>query len=79
MSLCSTSMSDLRTASFYAKHAGWHRQPAFCWLRLLRCGALAVQVSVWDGAVLRGDLNSIRVSAFSNIGTRTVIHAARYT
>ncbi len=37
----------------------------------------AAQVSVWDGAVLRGDLNSIRVSAFSNIGTRTVIHAAR--
>ncbi len=37
----------------------------------------SAQVSVWDGAVLRGDLNSIRVSAFSNIGTRTVIHAAR--
>lgn len=35
------------------------------------------RVSVWSGAVLRGDLNSIRVSAFSSIGDRTVVHAAR--
>ena len=27
--------------------------------------------------MLRGDLNSIRVSAFSSIGDRTVVHAAR--
>lgn len=36
-----------------------------------------VQVSVWSGAVLRGDLNNIRVFAWSCIGDRTVIHAAR--
>lgn len=35
------------------------------------------RVSIWNGAVLRADLNSIRVSAFSSIGDRTVIHAAR--
>lgn len=35
------------------------------------------QVSVWSGAVIRGDLNSIRVNAFSSIGDRTVVHAAR--
>lgn len=34
-------------------------------------------MSVWDGCVLRGDLNRIRVSNFSNIQDRTVIHAAR--
>lgn len=35
------------------------------------------KVSIWSGAVLRGDLNSIRVSAFSSIGDRTIVHAAR--
>jgi carbonic anhydrase/acetyltransferase-like protein (isoleucine patch superfamily) len=35
------------------------------------------QVSVWYGCVLRGDLNTIRVGAFSNIQDRTVVHAAR--
>jgi len=35
------------------------------------------RVSVWSGAVLRGDLNNIRVFAWSCIGDRTVIHAAR--
>jgi hypothetical protein len=35
------------------------------------------QVSVWSGAVIRGDLNSIRVNAFSSIGDRSVLHAAR--
>ena len=35
------------------------------------------QVSVWYGCVLRGDLNSIKVGAFSNVQERTVIHAAR--
>ncbi|KDD74885.1 hypothetical protein H632_c1010p0 [Helicosporidium sp. ATCC 50920] len=37
------------------------------------------RVSVWYGAVLRGDLNSIRVGAFSNIQDRTVVHAAAAT
>ena len=36
-----------------------------------------VQVSVWYGRVLRGDLSTVRVGAFSNIQDRTVIHAAR--
>ncbi|GMH32880.1 hypothetical protein BSKO_00714 [Bryopsis sp. KO-2023] len=35
------------------------------------------RVSVWYGAVLRGDLNAIRVDCWSNIQDRTVIHAAR--
>ena len=35
------------------------------------------QVSVWYGAVLRGDLNAIRVGAFSNIQDKCIIHAAR--
>eukprot|EP00887_Chlorella_sp_A99_P001949 scaffold18.g1949.t1 len=35
------------------------------------------KVSVWYGAVLRGDLNSIKVGAFSTIGDRTVVHSAR--
>ena len=35
------------------------------------------QVSIWHNCVLRGDLNSIKVGAFSNIQDRTVIHAAR--
>ncbi len=33
--------------------------------------------SVGAGAVLRGDLNAIRVGAFSSIGDRAVLHAAR--
>ena len=33
--------------------------------------------SVWYGCVLRGDLNTIKVGAFSNVQDRTVIHAAR--
>jgi len=35
------------------------------------------RVSVWHGAVLRGDLNNITVGAMSNIQDRTVVHAAR--
>lgn len=35
------------------------------------------QVSIWYGAVLRGDLNAIRVGSFSNIQDKTIIHAAR--
>lgn len=35
------------------------------------------KVSIWYGCVLRGDLNAIRIGAFSNIQDRTVIHAAR--
>lgn len=34
-------------------------------------------VSVFYGAVLRGDLNKIVVEAFSSIGDRAVVHAAR--
>ncbi|WPT16063.1 Gamma carbonic anhydrase-like 1 [Picochlorum sp. SENEW3] len=33
-------------------------------------------VSIWHNCVVRGDLNSIRIGAFSNIQDRTVIHAA---
>lgn len=33
--------------------------------------------SVWYGCVLRGDLNTIKVGAFSNVQDRTVVHAAR--
>ena len=36
-----------------------------------------LQVSIWYGCVLRGDLNNIRVAAFSNIQDKTVVHAAR--
>ena len=36
------------------------------------------QTSVWYGCVLRGDLNSIRIGAFSNVQDKTVIHAARF-
>lgn len=32
--------------------------------------------SIWHNCVVRGDLNSIRIGAFSNVGDRTVIHAA---
>ena len=35
------------------------------------------QASVWNHAVLRGDLNNITVGQLSNIQDRTVIHAAR--
>lgn len=31
---------------------------------------------VWYSAVLRGDMNSIRVGPYSNIGEKTVVHAA---
>lgn len=43
------------------------------------CGDVDVfeRVSIWYNAVLRGDLNSIKVGAFSNIQDRTVVHAAR--
>ena len=36
-----------------------------------------LQTTVWYGCVLRGDLNRIKVGAFSNVQDRTVIHAAR--
>merc|ERR1711998_463532 len=32
--------------------------------------------SVWYGAVLRGDVNSIKVGANSSIGERSVVHVA---
>lgn len=35
------------------------------------------RTSVWYGCVLRGDLNSIRIGAFSNVQDKTVMHAAR--
>lgn len=35
------------------------------------------RASVWYGCVLRGDLNNIKIGAFSNVQDRTVIHAAR--
>lgn len=35
------------------------------------------KASVWYGAVLRGDLNNIKVGAFSTIGDRSVVHSAR--
>ncbi|KAI3428094.1 hypothetical protein D9Q98_006477 [Chlorella vulgaris] len=35
------------------------------------------KTSIWYGCVLRGDLNSVKVGAFSNVQDRTVIHAAR--
>lgn len=46
------------------------------------CAALTewlnvLQVSIWYGTVLRGDLNSIRIGAWSNVQDKTVIHAAR--
>lgn len=37
-----------------------------------------LQVSIWYGCVLRGDLNNVKVGAFSNVQDRTVIHAARW-
>lgn len=54
----------------------WHfftrRSPAFTRLSF-------PQVVVWHGAVLRGDLNAVRVGAFSSVGARSVLHAARST
>ena len=44
-------------------------------LNVMTC---CVQTSVWYGCVLRGDLNSIRIGAFSNVQDKTVMHAARY-
>lgn len=38
---------------------------------------LQPQTSIWYGCVLRGDLNSVSVGAFSNVQDRTVITAAR--
>ena len=35
-------------------------------------------MSIWYGAVLRGDLNSIRIGSWSNVQDKSVIHAARY-
>lgn len=35
------------------------------------------RVSIWYGCVLRGDLNNIKIGAFSNVQDRTIIHAAR--
>jgi len=35
-------------------------------------------VSIWYGCVLRADLNTIMVGAFTNIQDRTIIHAARW-
>ena len=34
-------------------------------------------VSIWHNCVVRGDLNSIRIGAYSNVKDRTVIHAAK--
>ena len=49
---------------------------AVCQLRIDSL-LIARQVSVWYGCVLRGDLNSIRIGAFSNVQDKTVMHAAR--
>jgi len=38
--------------------------------------ALGEQASVWPGAVLRGDINSIRVGDRSNVQDGTVVHLA---
>ena len=44
-----------------------------------RCSdeVLGEQVSIWYGAILRGDLNAIRINSYSNVQDKTVIHAAR--
>ena len=47
--------------------------PACLPARLPAC----LQTSIWYGCVLRGDLNRIKVGAFTNVQDRTVIHAAR--
>ena len=44
---------------------------------LLFCLPACLQTSIWYGCVLRGDLNRIKVGAFTNVQDRTVIHAAR--
>jgi len=36
---------------------------------------IAERASIWFGAVLRGDVNSITISPFSNVQDNTVIHA----
>jgi hypothetical protein len=51
------------------------RRPCFSPSSLSPCHPL--QTSIWYGCVLRGDLNSVKVGAFSNVQDRTVIHAAR--
>lgn len=38
---------------------------------------VAVQASIWNHAVLRGDLNNITIGQVTNVQDRTVIHAAR--
>eukprot|EP00897_Mesotaenium_endlicherianum_P001826 jgi/Mesen1/1671/ME000136S00553 len=35
------------------------------------------RATVWYGSVLRGDLNQIRLGAYSNLGEKCVIHAAK--
>lgn len=37
---------------------------------------LAVSVSVWHGAVLKGDLGAVRIGAFTNVGEKVVIDSA---
>ena len=44
---------------------------------IMRASPQCVQVSIWYGAVLRGDLNAIRVNSYSNIQDKSIIHAAR--
>jgi hypothetical protein len=39
---------------------------------------LAVSVSVWHGAVLKGDLGAVRIGAFTNVGEKVVIDSAGY-
>jgi carbonic anhydrase/acetyltransferase-like protein (isoleucine patch superfamily) len=39
---------------------------------------LAAQASVWMNAVLRGDVNSIRIGAKSNVQDCAVLHGMRY-
>jgi len=38
--------------------------------------SIGLQARVWYGAVLRGDINAIRVGNYSSIGDNTVIHTA---
>lgn len=37
-----------------------------------------MQASIFHGTVVRGDLNNIRIGAFSSIQENCVLHAARY-
>lgn len=39
---------------------------------------LAVCVSIWHGAVLKGDLGAVRIGAFTNVGEKVVIDSAGY-